>query len=479
MNKKLIIFTAVGLLCVFAFGFFVYKQSESTILSLQKTDFSAGVSVSVKKPTSITTPVTVLVFGDMMLDRKVREQINKNGLEYPFALIKDFLQGNDVVVANAEGPFTDKESVTLGKKDAPLQFTFDPAILPTLKNLGFTLLGQANNHTLNFDLADFQQSISFIEKAGLSWFGDPRNIEEKPYITAIRGEKIAFIGYNEFAYHGLNNVLQAIKNTKKNASFIVVYAHWGEEYELNATSSQQKIAHAFVDAGADAVIGSHPHVIQPIEMYNSKPIFYSLGNFIFDQALTGPTTRGLAVKISLRPDSATYNLFPISIIRQQASLLTEKERQEELNRLNMGTSTIVVPRDIMPKEQMSDVASATESKFKTIQIGTAIIRAELATTEAEQLQGLSGRPLLAANTGMLFVFQNSADWGIWMKDMNFPIDVLWVTNGLKVSDIVENMLPSSYPNIYTSHVPTKYVLEVPAGTVKEYGITVGQSTILK
>ena len=236
MNKKLIIFSVASLLCGFALGLFIYKQSEGMILSLQKTDFSADVSVSVEKPTSITSsttpPVTILVFGDMMLDRKVREQINKNGPEYPFILIKDFLQGNDVVVANAEGPFTDKASVTLGKKDAPLQFTFDPAILPTLKNLGFTLLDQANNHTLNFGLADFQQSISFIEKAGLNWFGDPRNLKAKPYIAEIRGEKIAFIGYNEFAYQGLSNILQAIKDTKKNASFIVVYAHWGEELRI-------------------------------------------------------------------------------------------------------------------------------------------------------------------------------------------------------------------------------------------------------
>jgi uncharacterized membrane protein (UPF0127 family) len=327
-------------------------------------------------------------------------------------------------------------------------------------------------------MAGFRQSTSSIETAGLNWFGDPRNVEVKPYITEIRGEKIAFIGYNEFAYKGLDNVLKAIKDVKKVASFIVVYAHWGEEYKLNFNSVQQKTAYSFIDAGADVVIGAHPHVIQPIEMYAGKPIFYSLGNFIFDQAATGPTARGLAVKISLASDSTTYDLFPISIIKQQASLMTPEERQKELDRLNVQTGGIVVSRDIVQINQASSTTSDS-SAFKTIQIGGAVIRAELATTETEQLQGLSGRNLLDANAGMLFVFDNPSKWGIWMKDMNFPIDVLWINDNFKIVDIVENMSPSSYPKVYTSRLPARYVLEISAGMAKKYGITVGQEVVVK
>jgi poly-gamma-glutamate synthesis protein (capsule biosynthesis protein) len=339
MNKQLIIFAFASLLWCFGFGLFFYGQNRTTL--------SADVVLpQVKSEKSV--PVRILAFGDMMLDRKVREQINKNGPGYPFDLIKDFLKGdgiaNDVVVANAEGPFTYNQSLTMGVKDGPLAFTFNPAILPTLKNLGFTLLDQANNHTLNFGMAGFRQSTTSIAATGLDWFGDPRNKEVKPYVTEIRGEKIAFIGYNEFAYQGLNNVLQAIKDAKKDATFVVVYPHWGEEYKLGFTSAQQKVAHDFVDAGADVVIGTHPHVVEPIEIYGGKIIFYSLGNFIFDQASTGPTSRGLAVKISLTQDSVTYNLFPISIVKQQAMLMTGEERQKELDSLNVQTGTIVVSR---------------------------------------------------------------------------------------------------------------------------------------
>jgi poly-gamma-glutamate synthesis protein (capsule biosynthesis protein) len=341
MNKKFITFIAVSFLWCLALGFFVYEQNKKTALSLQRTPLVADVILPTKKPEK---PATILIFGDMMLDRKVREQINANGPEYPFALIKDFLKGNDIVVANAEGSFTNNTSVTLGRKDAPLNFTFDPTILPTLKGLGFTLLGQANNHTLNFGMAGFRQSTSSIEAAGLNWFGDPRNQEVKPYIAEIGGEKIAFIGYHEFAYQGLENVLQAIRDAKNIASFVVVCPHWGEEYVLNFSLSQQKVAHAFVDAGADVVIGAHPHVTQPVEMYEGKPIFYSLGNFIFDQASNAPTGRGLAVKISLAREFATYDLFPISISKQQASLMTPEGRQTELDRLGVQVGTIIAPR---------------------------------------------------------------------------------------------------------------------------------------
>ena len=116
---------------------------------------------------------------------------------------------------------------------------------------------------------------------------------------------------------------------------------------------------------------------------------------------------------------------------------------------------------------------------KKVKIGLAEIKVELAVTPAQQVQGLSGRTGLATSTGMLFVFDHSSKWGIWMKDMNFPIDVLWFTEDLKVGYIVENMTPLSYPKIYEPNTDMKYVLEVPSGTVEKYGVKVGQSVVLK
>lgn len=285
----------------------------------------------------------ILIFGDMMLDRNVKLKINENSLDYPFLKIKDFILNNDIVVANAEGSFTFFDSVTVGKKNAPLNFTFDPILLSTLKDVGFTLLGQANNHTLNFGIKGFAQSTTSITIAGLNYFGDPQNNNVEPYIKEINGEKIGFVAYNEFSYQGKDNVIKAIQETKKQTSYLIVYPHWGVEYNQSFTEAQQKVAHEFIDAGADVVIGMHPHVIEPIEIYNGKPIFYSLGNFIFDQAQTGPMTEGLAIKIALNKKDINYEIDPISITHAQASLMDATNTQIILNSLSKSA---VVSDDI-------------------------------------------------------------------------------------------------------------------------------------
>ncbi|MDO8582357.1 MAG: AmmeMemoRadiSam system protein B [bacterium] len=274
---------------------------------------------------------TILAFGDMMLDRNVRKAINTNGAEYPFLPIKRLLMGNDIVVTNAEGPFTAHASKTLNVLNGPLTFTFDPALLPTLKKIGFTLFSQANNHTLNFKQQGLEESAQAIEKIGLNWFGDPLNNNLHSFTTTIRGQKIAFVGYHEFAYQGLDAVLNEIYVLKKSGNFVIVYPHWGMEYNKSMTQGQINTAHAFIDAGADAVIGSHPHVIEPMEIYKNKAIFYSLGNFIFDQEFSQATREGLAVGIALTPTKVSYYLFPMNIRNAQASLMVYDKRSVVLS----------------------------------------------------------------------------------------------------------------------------------------------------
>lgn len=136
-------------------------------------------------------------------------------------------------------------------------------------------------------------------------------------------------------------------------------------------------------------------------------------------------------------------------------------------------------RSSAPKSDSSKIKNSEVSRtFKTVKVGDAVIRAELAVTGAQQIQGLSDKAFLDQGSGMFFVFDHLSNWGIWMKDMNFPIDVLWITDDLKVVDIVENMSPASYPKVYVPHAPARYVLEVPAGTVKDYEIMVGQDVVV-
>lgn len=274
---------------------------------------------------------TILTFGDMMLDRFVRQKINTNGSIYPFDKIKRFLIGSDIVVANAEGVFTSYSSETLNVSDAPLKFTFDLANLATLNKLGFTLFSQANNHALDFGKQGLEESEQVIEKSGMNWFGDPSNKNLHSFTTTIRGQKITFIGYHQFSPQGFDTVFNEIQSAKKDSDFVIVYPHWGMEYNQEITETQIKDAHAFIDAGADVVIGSHPHVIEPIEIYKNKAIFYSLGNFIFDQASVGPTSEGLSVGISITSQKISYYLFPLDIRKAQASLMLYDKRGKVLS----------------------------------------------------------------------------------------------------------------------------------------------------
>ena len=278
--------------------------------------FSSAREIIVDTSASViaSKPVTILAFGDMMLDRAVREKIDEKGVEYLFEHIKHLIAGHDIVVANAEGVFSHNESISV-RDHSQLVFTFDPSSLPTLKALGFTLLSQANNHALNFGWSSLRESQAAIQAAGIDTFGDPENVSPGPVYVDVRGEKVAFVGYNQFSSDAgfSSSTLAAIREAKKNEAFVVVYPHWGDEYNLGTTSLQTVLAHKFIDAGADVIIGSHPHVVEPLEKYKGRAIFYSLGNFIFDQRWNSDVSHGLAVEISLTKKEIRYKLIPYVI----------------------------------------------------------------------------------------------------------------------------------------------------------------------
>jgi poly-gamma-glutamate synthesis protein (capsule biosynthesis protein) len=116
--------------------------------------------------------------------------------------------------------------------------------------------------------------------------------------------KIGFACYNEFAKNGAALALDEIVKLEKKADVTVVYAHWGTEYEKNSSQKQRELAHRFVDNGADLIIGSHPHVVQEVEIYNGKEIYYSLGNFVFDQYFEDSTKHGLLVNAIIEPNGS-------------------------------------------------------------------------------------------------------------------------------------------------------------------------------
>lgn len=288
--------------------------------------------------------VKILTFGDLMLDRLVRKNLGMFGYDYPFKNILEFLKGNDIVLANLEGPVTSNPSKTIDFKNKTLQFTFDPAVVPILKNVGFTVLGLANNHSFNFGVSGFAETKTHLKDAGIDFYGDPYNQKDISIVKDINGVKVGIVGYHEFYNEDTTPIVNELKRLRGEVDFLIVTPHWGVEYNTSMTAKQQEKAYAFIDAGADLVLGAHPHVIEPVEVYKNKMIFYSLGNFVFDQGSDFDISHGLSVGITLKKTAVEYHIFPISIVRTQVSLADDVTREQILS--NLAEKSNHVPNDI-------------------------------------------------------------------------------------------------------------------------------------
>jgi poly-gamma-glutamate synthesis protein (capsule biosynthesis protein) len=268
-------------------------------------------------------PVSILVVGDIMLDRKVRNLMNEKGEDYPFEKVSGFFKDYDIVVGNLEGPITNNPSKTIDYRNKVLQFTFSTSTAEVLSRAGFTLLGLANNHSRDFGYEGYASTQEHLGYARLPFYGDYSNAENISHITEIRGKKIAFIGFHEFSYKNFEKVIDEIESIRATNpdALIIVTPHWGIEYEKQPSEFQIRWAHKFINAGADMVIGSHPHVVQTSETYNGGVIVYSLGNFVFDQDFSEGTKNGIGVEILLDgvigSKNYSYRLLPLHIEKGQ------------------------------------------------------------------------------------------------------------------------------------------------------------------
>ena len=257
---------------------------------------------------------SILFFGDMMLGRNVNRKIKTHGEDYLFSKLggqeNRFFSGMDIITANLEGPFANYRRETTKE----IAFQFDPKLIPMLQKYNFSLFSLANNHTLDMGRTGLVESKENLTKADLEYYGTEIGINEETYlIKEVGGIKFGFIGLND-TYLDLNTTKakELIKDLDTKVDYVVLNIHWGQEYKLlNSNLRQQNLAHNFIDTGVDVIIGHHPHVIQEIEIYKNKPIFYSLGNFVFDQYFSEETQQGLGVGIIFRDNKLSLYILPL------------------------------------------------------------------------------------------------------------------------------------------------------------------------
>ena len=252
---------------------------------------------------SSESELKIFIAGDIMLDRYIYDKARRrNDFNYTFSLLEPELKKFDLRIANLEGPITGSPSVATDKN--VLRFTFNKKFLPALKR-NFDALSLSNNHTNNFGEKGIDDTKKSLRESNIRYFGDPYNRNGvRGTIIEKNGFKIATIGYHELISPNVGPILKEIQELRKKSDYLVVMPHWGAEYRKSPSEKQKRLARLFIDAGADIVAGTHPHVIQTKEEYKGKKIYYSLGNFIFDQYFSSDTMSGLGIGIELKKENS-------------------------------------------------------------------------------------------------------------------------------------------------------------------------------
>jgi poly-gamma-glutamate capsule biosynthesis protein CapA/YwtB (metallophosphatase superfamily) len=286
-------------------------------------------------------PVRVLFVGDIMLDRNVAATAEVLGVPYLFASTSQLFANADVRVANLEGTVTANQSIAR-QNNKILHFTFEPTIArQALHFLNLTAVSLANNHSLDFGEFGYDETRENLGAIGVQPFGQPFNDAGKlSTIIKSGGKSLCFVGYHALFNPATNTMVEEIKTLRPDCWRTIVFAHWGVEYQSTSTASQQSAAHVFIDAGADLVVGAHPHVVQEAEVYRGKAIFYSLGNFMFDQNFSWAVTHGLALRVDFSDTETRFILTPTTIIGQKAGIAEGEDRQRVLKVAGVADFTL-------------------------------------------------------------------------------------------------------------------------------------------
>lgn len=270
--------------------------------------------------------LTICFTGDVLLDRGVRTQIGKHGLAWLLDSVAPVFQSVDATVINLECPVTTFAS-PINKR---FIFRADPEGLPALRDARITHAALANNHSMDQGSEGLKDTYVHLMTHGIVplGYGDTQQMACRPMLVSKGNVEVAFFNSvllpleNWVYLEEDNGVCQAtvdilideIQSFKKNHpdTYIITVLHWGVEYQQHPTPFQRREAYRLINAGTDVVIGHHPHVVQEEEIYKGKPIFYSLGNFIFDQSKP-ETSRSVIVELSLSRSNITFKKHPVQI----------------------------------------------------------------------------------------------------------------------------------------------------------------------
>jgi poly-gamma-glutamate capsule biosynthesis protein CapA/YwtB (metallophosphatase superfamily) len=268
--------------------------------------------------------VDMLIGGDVMLGRRVGEQIVK-GVD-PFAGIQKLLASAEQNVMNLECVISGMGEAAPGRK---FHLRAPPAAVGAIASAGFGTVSMANNHTADFGNEGVLDSIAQLQASGTTAIGAGQTSEDAyaPRIVTIKDHRVAVLAVNDLPEDLMSGaeiattsdrerLSVAITAVRGEADFVVMLVHWGEENSSTVTSRQRELARWLIDQGVDLIAGSHPHCLQPLDFYRGRPIAYSLGNLVFDGVPSLPAwNRGalLSVAFEERNRSPAVRLVPVTL----------------------------------------------------------------------------------------------------------------------------------------------------------------------
>jgi poly-gamma-glutamate capsule biosynthesis protein CapA/YwtB (metallophosphatase superfamily) len=272
--------------------------------------------------------ITLLAVGDVNLGRKAGRIILAGDVDYAFEKTADIIGSADIAFANLESTISEQNGTT---QNGTWCFTAPPIAAETLSHAGFDVVSLSNNHVWDFGKRALLETPTHLDRVGIRHAGTGENLEAafSPAILEAKGIRIALFSVtNIFNFGGpeheaftytawadMGRLAPAIKKVKDDVDLVVVAAHWGAEYQDRPADETVALAHEMVDAGADIVLGGHPHVPQGIERYKGAFIIYSLGNFAYHQTTEHSVwkTRSIMLLLTLTKDGVkSYRMIPVT-----------------------------------------------------------------------------------------------------------------------------------------------------------------------
>ena len=266
--------------------------------------------------------ISMVFAGDIYLSDYVTKAYDKDGIDGILSKeLQDEFIGADIAMANQEFAFS-----TRGEKAPNKQFTFrvNPSYGTAFRDMGLDIVTLANNHSMDFGREALLDSFDTLNQLDILYVGAGKDRDEAKTTRymEVKGKTIAFLAASRvipvpewnagttsaglFTTYDPTELIEEIKTAREISDYVVVYVHWGIERDTRPQTYQRNMGKQYIDAGADLVIGSHPHVLQGVEYYNGKPIVYSLGNFMFYNEIK----QTALLKVTLKEEEAEISLLP-------------------------------------------------------------------------------------------------------------------------------------------------------------------------